>query len=105
MNFPLFPPEASEVARKTDYLYWALIGISALTLLVVFTPMIYFLFKYRRGKIADRHPVRLPEITIEITWTVIPIVVFTGLFAWGANVYWIIERPPVDAMEIDVVGK
>src|SRR4051794_11030016 len=105
MNFPLFPPEASKVARQTDYLYWTLIAISVVTMIVVFVPMIYFIFKYRRGKKADRRPVHLPEIPIELTWTIIPIVVFTGLFAWGANVYWTIERPPPDAMEIDVVGK
>lgn len=105
MNFPLFPPEASKVARDTDYLYFALIALSVLTMLVVFLPMIVFLFKYRRGKKADRRPVQLPERAIEVTWTVIPTIIFTGLFAWGANVYWTIERPPADAMEISVVGK
>lgn len=105
MNFPLFPPEASKVARDTDYLYFALIALSVLTMLVVFLPMIVFLFKYRRGKKADRRPVQLPEGAIEVTWTVIPTIIFTGLFAWGANVYWTIERPPADAMEISVVGK
>jgi cytochrome c oxidase subunit 2 len=105
MNFPLFPPEASPVARQTDYLYWTLIAISTVTMIVVFVPMIFFLFKYRRGKKADRRPVHLPETTIEITWTIIPIIVFTGLFAWGANVYWNIERTPPDAMEIDAIGK
>lgn len=105
MNFPLFPPEASNVARQTDHLFIALIVVSAFTLLVVFVPMVYFLFKYRRGKKADRRPVHLPETVIELTWTAIPTVIFTGLFAWGANVYWTIERPPNDAMEINVVGK
>jgi cytochrome c oxidase subunit II len=105
MNFPLFPPEASQVARQTDHLFFALIVLSGLTLLVVFAPMIFFLFKYRRGKKADRRPVHLPETVIEVTWTIIPAIVFTGLFAWGANVYWTIERPPTDAMEISVVGK
>jgi cytochrome c oxidase subunit 2 len=105
MNFPLFPREASEVARQTDYLYWGLIGLSALTLIVVFVPMIYFLFKYRRGKPADRRPIKLPQTAMELTWTLIPIIVFTGLFAWGANVYWVIQRPPADAMDIRVVGK
>src|ERR1700742_5219662 len=101
MNFPLFPPEASQVARQTDYLYIALIILSVFTMAIVFGPMIYFLFKYRRGKKADRRPVHLPETMIELTWTIIPTVLFTGLFAWGANVYWTIERPPRDAMEID----
>src|SRR5437868_13992159 len=101
MNFPLFPPQASQVARSTDHLYWALICLSALVMLVVFVPMIYFLFKYRRGKKADRRPIELPEIRIELAWTLIPLLIFTGLFAWGADVYWAIERPPRDAMEIN----
>lgn len=105
MNFPLFPPEASKVARDTDYLYFALIGLSVLTMLVVFVPIVVFLFKYRRGKPADRRPVHLPERVIEVTWTIVPTIIFTGLFAWGANVYFTIERPPPDAMEIGVVGK
>jgi cytochrome c oxidase subunit 2 len=105
MNFPLFPPQASQIARETDHLLIALILLSAFTMFVVFAPMIYFLFKYRRGKKADRSPVHLPETMIEVTWTLIPMVVFTGLFAWGANVYWEIERPPADAMDISVVGK
>jgi len=105
MNFPLFPPEASQVAHDSDVLLWGLLILSAITMAVVFVPMIYFLFKYRRGKKADRTPVHFPETMIEITWTIIPTVIFTGLFAWGANLYWTIERPPPDAMEITVVGK
>jgi cytochrome c oxidase subunit 2 len=105
MNFPIWPSQASKLAQHTDNLYWALLGLSALTIVVVFVPMLCFLFKYRRGNAADRTPVNLPQNTIEITWTIIPLIVFTGLFAWGANVYWMIQRPPADAMEINVVGK
>ena len=105
MNFPLFSDEASTAARQTDYLYWALISISVATMAVVFGPIIIFLFKYRRGKKADRSPVHLPEMKIEIAWTIIPMIIFTGLFAWGTDVFWNIERPPANAMEIDVLGK
>ncbi|MGN6554176.1 MAG: cytochrome c oxidase subunit II [Verrucomicrobiota bacterium] len=105
MNFPLLPDQASDVAAQTDHLYWGLIAISSLVMLIVFLPIVYFLFKYRRGRKADRTPLHLPEITIEITWTIIPVIVFAGLFVWGANVYWNIERPPNDAMEVNVVGK
>jgi cytochrome c oxidase subunit 2 len=105
MTFPLFPDQASRVAGQTDHLYLALLGISAVVMTVVFGPMIYFLFKYRRGKPADRRPVRLPVMKIEITWTTVTLLVFLGLFAWGADLYFTIEQAPRDAMEIDVVGK
>jgi cytochrome c oxidase subunit 2 len=105
MSFPLFPEEASQIARQTDYLYWGLICLSALVCLIVFCPIIFFVFKYRQGKPADRRPVHLPEIRIELTWTVLPALLMMGFYVWGAKQYFNIERPPPGAMEIDVVGK
>lgn len=105
MKFPFFPAQASQVAEQTDYLYWALSCLSGLMLLIIFVPMIYFLFKYRRGRIANRQPVNLPTYTMEITWTLVPLFLMMGFFAWGANHYFTIERPPPNGMEINVVGK
>lgn len=105
MNFPILPAAASRVALGTDYLYWALIGLSAVMLILIFGPMIYFLFKYRRSRPADRRPLSLPTTPIELTWTIVPTLLMMGLFAWGANQYFLIERPPPDALEINVVGK
>ena len=68
MKFPIFPEQASNVAAQTDYLYFALTCLSALMILIIFIPMIYFLFKYRRGKPANRRPIQLPTHTIEITY-------------------------------------
>ena len=105
MTFPLFPDQASKVAAQTDYLYFALTSVSALMLIIIFGPMLYFLFKYRRGKPADRRPIRLPQTTMELTWTIIPFIIMMGMFAWGANLYFNVERPPSNAMELNVVGK
>src|SRR5205814_8208781 len=87
------------------YLYWTLIALSAAMILIIFVPMLYFLFKYRRGKRADRRPLQLPTNKIELTSTIIPTLLMMGLFAWGANLYFIAERPPAIASEINVVGK
>jgi cytochrome c oxidase subunit 2 len=72
---------------------------------VVFVPMVYWLFKYRAGKPANRQPVRLPQNRIEITWTILPAVIFMGFYVWGAQHYFQIERSPRDALEINVVAK
>jgi len=42
---------------------------------------------------------------LEVTWTLIPLLLMMGLFAWGANLYFNIERAPSNALEINVVGK
>jgi len=105
MTFPVFPHQASRVAEQTDYIYWGLICLSAAVCLVVFVPMTFFLFKYRASHPADRTPPALPQNTIEITWTLIPLIVFMGFYAWAARQYFEIERPPPGAMNVNVIGK
>ena len=105
MNFPIFPEAASTVAERTDYLYWGLTCLSAAICLLVFGVIIYFLFKYRSGKPADRRPIVLPQYRIEATWTIIPTLIMMVFYVWGAEHYFVIERPPPDAMEMNVVGK
>ena len=105
MNFPIFPKEASTVAAQTDHLCFFLLGFSELSLALVFLPMLFFLVKYRRGKKANRRDARLPEMKVEITWTVIPIFLVTGMFAWAAQIFFNEEVPPANTLEINVVGK
>jgi cytochrome c oxidase subunit II len=105
MRFPLFPDQASRVAQQTDYIYWGLLCLSAAMLLIIFVPMGYFLFKYRRGKPANRRPLDLPTVKIELTWTIVPLLIMMGFYVWAAGQYFTIEQTPPDAMEINVIGK
>ena len=105
MNIPIFPPAASSLARETDHLYFYFLGLSVFVMVLVFGPLIYFLFKYRRGHRATRPKTDLPTMKIEITWTVIPTLITMVFFVTGAAVYFKEEVPPKDVMEINVVGK
>ncbi len=105
MHFRIFPTAATDLAGRVDKLYLGLILISAFYLAIIFLPMIYFLFKYRRGHKADRTPLRIKTWKVEIVWTVIPFLMMMGLFGWAADLYFQIERPPAGALEATVVGK
>ncbi|MGH7952129.1 MAG: cytochrome c oxidase subunit II [Limisphaerales bacterium] len=105
MSFPIFPKEASTIAAQTDDIYFFLLGMSAFVLAIVFLPMIYCLFKYRRGKKANREPLKVSTTKIEISWTIIPTFIAMGIFGWGAKVYFDEEVPPTNALQINVVGK
>jgi len=71
----------------------------------VFLPMGYFMVKYRRGRKADRKMPRVSTLKIEITWTLVPLLIALFMFAWGARAYFHLLVPPTDALEINVVGK
>jgi len=105
MKFPIFPPQGSEFSKEVDYLYFALLAFSLLMIIVVGGPMIVFLFKYRRGKPANRRWPHLPANTIEITWIGIPVILMMGLFGWAADLYFKQQRVPSGAMEINAIGK
>jgi cytochrome c oxidase subunit II len=105
MNFPFFPRQASTTAVKTDEIYFFLLGFSVLMLAMIFLPMIYCLFKYRRGHKANREPLQINTNKVEITWTILPTIVAMGMFVWGTEVYFYEEVPPKDPLQINVIGK
>lgn len=105
MNIPLFPTSASTTAARVDDIYFVLLAFSAFILAIVFLPMVYFLFKFRRGHRACRKPLEMPTNRIEVTWTIVPTIIAMGFFAWGADVYFYQEVPPAHAMQLNVIGK
>ncbi|MDB6111508.1 MAG: cytochrome [Pedosphaera sp.] len=105
MRFPLLPDQASTMAPRVDLLYFSLTALSAVMMVIIFLPMFYFLYKYRRGNPANRSPLRIPMWKVEMTWSVIPLILMLGVFGWATDLYFDIERPPAEALEINVIGK
>jgi cytochrome c oxidase subunit II len=105
MRVPIFPDSASSNAANVDALYFFLTGMSLFFLALIFVPLVYFLFKYRRGHPADRSPLQVSTMKLEVVWTIIPLFLALGIFAWGARVFYDMQVPPPDSLEINVVGK
>jgi cytochrome c oxidase subunit 2 len=101
----IFPSQASNLAPQVDYIYFALLALCSAVALGVLLVALFFCVRYRRGSGADRTPPRGSRLRFEITWTVIPFVLFLGLFFWAADVFFGMSRPPAGATEIYVVGK
>src|SRR5213593_4658076 len=104
-RFRLFPPQASTTSHEVDALFFALTLISLFFMVVIFLPIIFFSVKYRRGSPADRSNPRSGSFLIESGWTIGPIFLSLGLFAWGAVAYFRMERRPANAIDVQVVGK
>ncbi len=104
-GFPLWPEQASTFARNTDALYLFLVAVSGFFSVLIFVLVFYFAIRYRRQ---DQHevPERLKEnALLEITWSIIPLLLCVVMFVWGAKLYFDITRAPSNAMQMWVVGK
>src|SRR5262245_7957630 len=104
-SFPLFPPSASTVATEMDLLYLFIAAVCAFFTVLVTAVVVYFAIKYRRRREdevgADIHG----SLALELTWTIIPFFLAMIMFVWGAKLFFDLSRPPLDAMDIYVVGK
>ena len=103
-DFPLWPARASTQAGNVDALYIFLLALSAFMCLAIFTMILVFATKYRRrrGIVAEQIE---GSSALEITWSMIPFVIFMVIFVWGAVIYFHGRTPPQGASEVYVVAK
>jgi cytochrome c oxidase subunit 2 len=103
-NFPLWPEQASTTAGHVDALYIFLLIVCGMMTLLIFICLVYFAarFRHRPGVPAEQIEGSTP---LEITWSIIPFLVFMVIFAWGAVVYFKERTPPDDSTEVYVVAK
>ncbi len=104
-NFPLFPEQASTFAWQVDYLYFLLLALSAFFAVAIFFFLVLFSFKYRRRSEDERPRPSEDSIALEVTWSIIPLILSIAVFALGAGVFFRMYRAPENAIDIYVVGK
>ena len=104
-DMPLFPEQASATAQHVDALYLFLVGVSLFFTVLIAALVVLFAIRYRRRQGgAQPEPIH-GSTTLELVWTVIPLIIAFFIFGWGAKVFFEISRPPDDTMNIMVVGK
>ncbi|HET6432786.1 cytochrome c oxidase subunit II [Dyella sp.] len=99
------PPQASSFAPRIDMLFNAMLVLCSIVALGVFVVMIWFCIKYRRGSPAERGQRESSNLTVELSWTLIPFLMFCGLFGWSLYLWDGLRTPPHDASTVYVVGK
>jgi cytochrome c oxidase subunit 2 len=96
---------ATANAVQVDHLLWALLWMSLAVLALVVLLMMRYIIKYRAGSPLDRGKVAKKTWGIETAWTAATLLIFFGLFVWGARLYLQESQPPANALKIYVVGK
>lgn len=104
-SISFMPEQASTIAGQIDGIFWLLTIVTFIFTAAIFLAMLYFVVRYRRGAKVDRSNPPLEHHVLEITWSVIPLLICLVIFGWATVVYYKMKITPKDAMEIYVVGK
>ncbi|HAH52240.1 MAG TPA: cytochrome c oxidase subunit II [Balneola sp.] len=103
--FEFMLPEAkSPTADSTDALFHFINEVSLVLLIGITIALIYFAIKYRRRSEDDETPVITHNNTLEITWSVVPLLICFVIFGWGYTGWLNLKSVPDNAYEIQVTG-
>ncbi|MBI4924851.1 MAG: cytochrome c oxidase subunit II [Bdellovibrio sp.] len=98
------PIAATDVAVMWDHLYWFLVWLSVFFFVLVVGTMIYFVIKYRHQK--KQKPVFITgNHTLEVIWSIVPLLLVLIVFVWGYVVYRKMIHAPPNSLEVRVIGK
>ena len=93
------------MAVRVDALYFFLLAIAVVFSVLIAGLIVYYAIRYRRSS-ADAVGTRIRGgMVLEITWTVIPLIITMVIFVWGASVYFAMASPPLETLNVYVVGK
>jgi cytochrome c oxidase subunit 2 len=102
---PFFPVEASNFAGNVDSLF-SFILLTCLFFAVIVTLLVIFAaFRYKRKSEDEIGGTMEGNTAMEIGWTLLPLVLAIGMFAWGAVIYVNFRTAPKDTLDIYVIGK
>ena len=104
-GIPLFPEQASTLAPRVDNLYLFIVAVTAFFALVVTIVVIVFAVKYRTDDPLAVGARIHGSIPLELAWSIIPFIISIVIFGWAADVFFDLQRPPDQALEIYATGK
>src|SRR5213080_4951824 len=102
---PLFPESASTLSGRVDALYFFLLAIAVFFSLLIAGLIVYYAVKFHRKRPDDIGAAIHGGMVLEVTWTVVPLLITMVIFVWGASVYFAMAHPPDETLNIYVVGK
>ena len=77
----------------------------ALFVVPVFVALWVFIWRYRRGRVADRDHRPQSNLPIELAWIILPFIGSLVVFLFSARLFFIARTPPDDALEVQVTAR
>jgi len=101
----LWPEQASQYAGQVDELVIAFTAMMVFFVLPVFVALWVFIYRYRRGRPANRDHRPESDLRIELTWIILPFIGAMAIFGYSAYLFFQARTPPDDALEIQVTAR
>jgi len=100
------PPAASTFCDIHDPLYYFTYYVCVFFFLLITAVLVYSVIKYRR-RYEGQPPASMVthNTALEVTWTVVPLILVMIIFAWGFKGALDMSKAPEDAYPYQVVGK
>jgi cytochrome c oxidase subunit 2 len=102
---PLFPESASTMAPRVDALYFFLVGLAAFFSILIAGTIVFYAIRFRRRSPHGVGARISGGLVLELTWSIIPLIITMVIFVWGATLFFAMSRPPAETLNIYVVGK
>lgn len=99
------PLQGSEYAKSVDLLYEFIFWLGVVFFIGIVGSMAYFVFKYKRVGEPRNIPQFSHNFALEVTWSVIPLIIVIVIFFWGFDSYMSNRIAPNDSLEIKVYAK
>ena len=100
----MLPPRGQELATEIDITFLGIYWLSVVLFLGITLSALYFAwrFRYKPGR---QTPHQTHNTTLEVLWSVLPLLLCVGIFFWGLHGYMKLVVAPGESMEVQVVGK
>lgn len=98
------PKAVNLTADDSDFMYYAVLGLSIFFFVAITAAIVYLVIKYRHRPGHKAEPSAAHNDALEITWTVIPTIICVFLFYYGWTTYVHVVTPPTKAVEVNVLA-
>lgn len=99
------PNQASTIAGDIDWMFNAIYWLSLVFFVLIVGVMTWFVVKYRRRSPDEKAGSEITHNTpLEVTWTIIPLLLSVAIFYVGLEGYIRLREAPANAYEVNVEG-
>lgn len=99
------PVDASSYASKVDWVFYFILSISAFFFVLIAVVMFLFVLRYYRRPGHEPQPSAHHSMKLELTWTIIPLIIVVIIFVVGFKGYMDMATPPANTYDITVIAQ